>query len=151
MNEVELANIAAKLAAVEDSLEVVGIVDKTKHKEDQDFYTYDYEEVGAQSQSISMRLRQMEVELSLTLNQNLQRVKLNNSFIQTQLDTPRSLISNSEHTQDLQPSSDLRHRISLLGSCVEHLQMYQGLGTKIEAEQEKVCYKLFEALQYIGG
>jgi hypothetical protein len=147
MNEVELANIAAKLAAVEDSLEVVGIVDKTKHKENQDLYTHDHEE----SQSISMRLRQMEVELSLTLNQNLQRVKLNNSFIQTQLDTPRSLISNSEHTQDLQPSSDLRHRISLLGSCVEHLQMYQGLGTKIEAEQEKVCYKLLEALQYIGG
>jgi adenylate cyclase class IV len=68
MNEVELANIAAKLAAVEDSLEVVGIVDKTKHKENQDLYTHDHEE----SQSISMRLRQMEVELSLTLNQNLQ-------------------------------------------------------------------------------
>lgn len=120
MNEVELANIAPILAAVEDRLEVVGIVDKTKHKKDEDLSTYDHQE----SQSISMRLRQMEVELSLTLNQNLQRVKLNNSFIQTQLDTPRSLISDPEHTKALQPSSDLRHRVSLLGSCIEHLQVY---------------------------
>lgn len=121
MYEVELAESSIKLATIEDLLLEI---ESGKHDRSTSTLT----------SPTTQKLPQMQLQLNLILDQNLQRARLLGTFLQQQANHIPVYAYRKVDTKSLQ------NHIKLLESLLDHLEIYQGLRTRIEAKIQSVSY-----------